>query len=171
MLRMSKLADYGTVIMTAIARDPDNVHSATSIAATTGLAVPTVCKLLKMLSHGGLVVSLRGANGGYLLPRPPERITLADVIAAVDGPFGMTECSTAPGLCMQEAECAIRANWQKISVAIYDALQQITLADMARPALRAVDISAIRSRPLPASRMSAGSGPLAPGGAPNGEQA
>jgi FeS assembly SUF system regulator len=171
MLRMSKLADYGTVIMTAIARDPDNVHSATSIAATTGLAVPTVCKLLKMLSHGGLVVSLRGANGGYLLPRPPERITLADVIAAVDGPFGMTECSTAPGLCMQEAECAIRANWQKISVAIYDALRQITLADMARPALRAVDISAIRSRPLPASRMSAGSGPLAPGGAPNGEQA
>src|ERR1700687_4972996 len=171
MLRMSKLADYGTVIMTAIARDPDNVHSATSIAATTGVAVPTVCKLLKMLSHGGLVVSLRGANGGYLLPRPPERITLADVIAAVDGPFGMTECSTAPGLCMQEGECAIRANWQKISVAIYDALRQITLADMARPALRAVDISAIRSRPLPASRMRAAAGPLGAGGAPNGEQA
>jgi FeS assembly SUF system regulator len=150
MLRMSKLADYGTVIMSAIARDPDNVHSAANIAAATGLAAPTVCKLLKALSRGGLLVSLRGANGGYLLPRAPERITLADVIAAVDGPFGMTECSTAPGLCTQEAACAIRANWQKISVVIYEALRQVTLADMARPALRAVDISAIRARMLPA---------------------
>jgi FeS assembly SUF system regulator len=170
MLRVSKMADYGTVIMTAIARDPDHVHSATSLAATTGVAAPTVCKLLKMLSHGGLVVSLRGANGGYLLPRPPERITLADVIAAVDGPLGMTECSTAPGLCLQEAECAIRANWQKISMVIYDALRQITLADMARPALFAVDISAIRARALPDSRTSAGSGPRGPRGAPNGAQ-
>src|SRR5579864_457389 len=95
MLRMSKLADYGTVIMTAIARDPDSVHSASSLAAATGVAMPTVSKVLKTLSRGGLVVSVRGVNGGYLLPRPPERITLADVIAAVDGPFGMTECSTA----------------------------------------------------------------------------
>lgn len=150
MLRMSKLADYGTVIMTAIARDPDNVHSATSVAAETGLAAPTVSKLLKTLSRGGLIVSLRGANGGYLLTRPPERITLADVIAAVDGPVGMTECSTAPGLCTQEAACAIRANWQKISLVIYEALQQVTFADMTRPALRAVDLRAIRARALPA---------------------
>lgn len=148
MLRMSKLADYGTVIMTAIARDPDSVHSASSIAATTGVAMPTVSKVLKALSRGGLVISLRGVNGGYLLPRPPERITLADIIAAVDGPFGMTECSTARGLCMQDAECSIRANWQKISAVIYETLRQVTLADMTRPALRTVDISAIRARPL-----------------------
>src|SRR5260370_20911488 len=101
MLRMSKLADYGTVITTAMARDPDAVHSASSIAAATGIAMPTVSKVLKVLMRGGVVVSLRGANGGYLLPRPPQRITLAQVIAAVDGPIGVTECSTLPGLCIQ----------------------------------------------------------------------
>lgn len=146
MLRMSKLADYGTVIMTALARDPGNVHSASDVAAATGVAIPTVCKVLKILARGGLVVSLRGAKGGYLLPRPAERITLAEVIAAMEGPIGMTECSTTPGLCVQEADCSIRANWQKINRVIYEALQQVTLADMARPALRAVDISAIRAR-------------------------
>lgn len=102
MLRMSKLADYGTVIMTAMARDPDAVHSASSITAATGVAMPTVAKVLKVLTRGGVVESLRGTNGGYLLPRPPTRITLAEVIAAVDGPIGITECSTMPGLCIQE---------------------------------------------------------------------
>jgi FeS assembly SUF system regulator len=155
MLRMSKLADYGTVIMTAMARDPDAVHSASSIAAATGVAMPTVSKVLKVLTRGGVVESLRGTNGGYLLPRPPGRITLAEVIAAVDGPIGMTECSTTPGLCIQEAVCAVRANWQKVNRLIYEALQQVTLADMAGPTLRAVDISAIRARSIPNHRAGA----------------
>jgi FeS assembly SUF system regulator len=146
MLRMSKLADYGTVIMTALARDAGTVHSASDVAAATGVATPTVCKVLKILARGGLVVSLRGAKGGYLLPRPPEKITLAEVIAAMEGPIGMTECSITPGLCAQEADCSIRVNWQKINQVIYEALRQVTLADMARPTLRAVDISAIRAR-------------------------
>lgn len=155
MLRMSKLADYGTVIMTAMARDPDAVHSASSIAAATGVAGPTVSKVLKVLTRGGVVESLRGTNGGYLLPRPPARITLAEVIAVVDGPIGMTECSTTPGLCIQEAACAVRANWQKVNRLIYEALQQVTLADMAGPTLRAVDISAIRARSIPNHRAGA----------------
>src|SRR6266702_2573651 len=159
MLRMTKLADYGTVIMTAMARDPDAVHSASSIAAATGIAMPTVSKVLKVLTRGGVVVSLRGVNGGYLLPRPPRRITLAQVIAAVDGPIGMTECSTLPGLCIQEAACAARANWLKVNRLIYEALQQVTMADMAGPTLRIVDISAIRARSIPSQR--AGAAPAA----------
>jgi FeS assembly SUF system regulator len=155
MLRMSKLADYSTVIMTAMARDPDTVHSASSIAAATGVAMPTVSKVLKVLTRGGVVESLRGTNGGYLLPRPPGRITLAEVIAAVDGPIGITECSTQPGLCIQETVCAVRANWQKVNRVIYEALQQVTLADMAGPTLRAVDISAIRARSIPSRRTDA----------------
>jgi Rrf2 family protein len=98
MLRMSKLADYGTVIMTAIALDPDTVHSARSGAAETGLPMPTVSKVLKVLLRGKLVVSVRGVSGGYLLSRPPEQITLADVITGVDGPIGMAQCSTTPGV-------------------------------------------------------------------------
>jgi FeS assembly SUF system regulator len=149
MLRMSKLADYGTVFMSVMAREPDAVHSASSIATATGVATPTVSKVLKVLARGGVVQSQRGINGGYLLPRSPERITLAEVIAAVDGPIGVTECTTLPGLCVHEAACAVRANWQKVNRLIYEALQQVTLADMAGPTLSAVDISAIRARSVP----------------------
>jgi FeS assembly SUF system regulator len=141
MLRMTKLADYGTVVM--------------SIAAATGISMPTVSKVLKLLTRGGMAMSLRGANGGYLLPRPPQRITLARVIIAVDGPIGITECSTLPGLCSHEAACAVRANWMKVNRVIYEALQQITLSDMAKPTLRAVDISAIRARSVSGQRRGA----------------
>jgi Rrf2 family protein len=109
--------------------------------------MPTVSKVLKVLLRGKLVVSVRGVSGGYLLSWPLEQITLADVITAVDGPIGMTQCSTTPGVCVQETGCAIRGNWQTLSRVIYEVLRQVTLADMSRPALRAVDIRAISARP------------------------
>ena len=85
MLRMSKLADYGTVVMTAIAREPDRIHSAADVAVHTGLALPTVSKILKTLAHEGLLVSLRGAKGGYMLLRAPQEISVAEVIGAIGG--------------------------------------------------------------------------------------
>ncbi|WP_114809787.1 SUF system Fe-S cluster assembly regulator [Paraburkholderia kururiensis] len=149
MLRMSKLADYATVMLTVMARDPDTIQSAASLAAACGIPAPTVSKVMKILARGGMAVSLRGVSGGYLLPRAADRITLADIITAVDGPFGMTECSAVPGQCEQEAMCGARANWQRINRVIFEALRQVSLADMAGPALRAVDISAIRARGVP----------------------
>lgn len=151
MLRMSKLADYATVMMTVMARDPDTIQSAASLAAASGIPAPTVSKVMKILARGGMAVSLRGVSGGYLLPYAAQRITLADIITAVDGPFGMTECSAMPGQCEQEAMCGARANWQRINRVIFEALRQVSLADMAGPALRAVDISAIRARSVPKS--------------------
>lgn len=146
MLRMSKLADYGTVILVAMAREPDAVQSAGNLASTTGVPVPTVSKVMKMLVRGGLTVSLRGVSGGYLLRRPATLISLADIIAAVDGPFGITECSSAPGVCQQESICGARANWQKVNRVVFEALRQVSLADLAGPVLSDVDISAIRTR-------------------------
>lgn len=149
MLRMSKLADYGTVLLVAMARSPDAVRSVGTLASVTRIPAPTVAKLMKTFVRGGLAVSLRGANGGYLLRRAPEQVTLADVIVAVDGPFGMTECSAVPGLCTQEPTCAARANWQKVNRLVLDALRQVSLADMAAPALTEIDIDAIRARAAP----------------------
>jgi FeS assembly SUF system regulator len=150
MLRMSKLADYATVIVIAMARDTDAVKSAGSLAQATGIPAPTVSKVMKTLARGGVLASVRGVSGGYRLTLPPQRITLSDVIAVVDGPFGVTECSALPGLCTQEAVCSARANWQKVNRLILEALNQVSLADMARPTLSEVDISAIRARkPLP----------------------
>ncbi|MEA3118221.1 MAG: hypothetical protein QOI13_1491 [Paraburkholderia sp.] len=150
MLRMSKLTDYGTVILVAIARNAGGIHSATSLASATGIPLPTVAKVMKILARGGLTVSLRGARGGYVLRCPPQRITLADIIAAMDGPFGMTECSAAPGACVQESVCGARANWQKVNRLVLEALRQVSLADMAGPVLREIDMSAIRMRGTPA---------------------
>ncbi|MGH8787233.1 MAG: SUF system Fe-S cluster assembly regulator [Cupriavidus necator] len=146
MLRLSKLTDYGTVIMTHLARNPGRIYSAAEVAAAIGVAVPTASKILKTLARHNLLQSLRGANGGYLLARSPEQISIAQVIDAMEGPAGMTECSVAAGLCAQEGLCAIRANWQSINRVIFSALNGVTLADMAQPVLHPVDIGALHAR-------------------------
>jgi FeS assembly SUF system regulator len=135
MLRVSKLTDYATVIMTVLA-DAADVHSAQDVAARAHLELPTVSKLLKQLAHAGLVDSFRGVNGGYRLAREPERITIAQIVTAMEGPIGMTECSAHIGLCDHESHCGVRVNWQRINQAIAHALASVTLADMLKPAPR-----------------------------------
>ncbi len=146
MLRMSKLADYGSVIMTTMVRYPERIQSAAEIAAAIHVPVPTVSKVLKILTREGLVLSLRGAKGGYQLSRPPDQITVAEIIQAMDGPIGMTECSITPGLCTQESDCAVRANWQRINLIVLQSLEKITLDQMIQPIPKTVDIRALRSR-------------------------
>jgi FeS assembly SUF system regulator len=153
---MSKMADYGTVIMTSIAREPAQVHSASELAGRIGVAVPTVSKVLKTLAREGLLVSLRGAKGGYALPRPPAQISVAQIIGAMDGPIGMTECSTHAGLCTQESGCSVRANWQKVNHIVREALEQVTLEQMTQPTVQTVDVSAIKSRRGQTARVSSG---------------
>lgn len=133
MLRVSRMADYGTVVMTAIARDPERIHSAAEIADTTGVSSPTVSKVLKTLAKDGLLASTRGIKGGYHLACPPSQISVAQIIDAMDGPFGMTECSTHPGACVQESGCQVRSNWQRINRIIRTTLEQVTLDEMLRP--------------------------------------
>ncbi len=133
MLRLSKLTDYGTVIMTFMARSPAALYTAREIADETQVSLPTVSKLLKRLAQERLLRSYRGVNGGYRLSRAPAAISVAEIIRALEGPVGVTECSTSPGLCHQEKVCSIRPNWQKINRAILAALEQITLAEMMQP--------------------------------------
>ncbi len=147
MLRVSKLADYGTVVMASMARDPHGIHSAAEMAIRIGLTPATVSKILKTLGRNGLVESLRGAKGGYRLPRPPAEISVAQIIGAMDGPIGMTECTAMPGLCAQESACTVRANWQTINQIVLDALQRITLEQMTKPIPRTMPVGAIRRRP------------------------
>lgn len=146
MLRISKLTDYGTVIMTHMARDPDRVYSAGEVAHRIRVAQPTVSKILKLLARGALVTSLRGARGGYRLARAPSEISLAQIIDAMEGPIGLTECSSAPGLCKQEPSCRIRANWRRINGTIRRALDGITLTDMVQPQVHLIQVGAVRGR-------------------------
>jgi len=131
-LRISKLTDYGTVLLAHLAANQATVCSAADVAQATGIAVPTVSKLLKLLARAELVTSTRGANGGYRLSRPPQNISAADVIDALEGPVSITECSASGGVCEQEGVCSVGSAWQRVNVAIHRALQDVTLNDLVR---------------------------------------
>jgi FeS assembly SUF system regulator len=132
-IRLSKLADYGIVMMTNMARHPQRQHNAAEIAAESHIPQPMASKILKGLARAGLLKSHRGAKGGYGLARPAESITVAEVIVALDGPIALTACiEDGPGGCEIEALCPARANWQRINDAIRNALDGITMAEMAQ---------------------------------------
>jgi FeS assembly SUF system regulator len=137
MLRVTKLTDYATVVLTALAARPGTVLSASELAERSGLEIPTVAKVLKPLAQAGLVEGFRGATGGYRLARPAARITLVDIVEALEGPLGMTECSVHAGACGIESSCGVRANWRRINDVVADALRRVTLAEMLAPAGRA----------------------------------
>ncbi|MGC2048875.1 MAG: SUF system Fe-S cluster assembly regulator [Gallionella sp.] len=144
MLRLSKMADYGTQVMTYMARDLA-VHSASEVSAGLGIAAPTVSKILKMLVRKNLVDSVLGAKGGYMLARNPAEISIAEIIHAMDGPISITECSGTT-ICERESTCSTRSNWQGINHIIQDALEKVNLAEMIAPKPQVVDMSALRSR-------------------------
>ena len=132
MLRISKLTDYGTVLLAQLARNPDAVCSAAEIASRTGIALPTASKLLKSLARNGLVTSTRGANGGYTLARDASTISAAEIIDALEGPVSITECSASDRHCDIEEACGVGTAWQRINVAIRDALGEVSLVDLIR---------------------------------------
>src|SRR5512139_3172559 len=135
-MRLSRLADYGTVVMGYMAGDPADIHTATGIAAAIGVATPTVSKVLKLLSRRGLLVSLRGSRGGYRLSRRPESITVAEVVEAVEGTIALTECSGADRRCRLDPGCPVRRNWRQINRQLRKVLDGVTLADLARKRTR-----------------------------------
>ena len=130
MLRMSKLTDYGTLVLAQLAANGQGLSTCAAVAAATRLGQPTVSKLLKLLVRAGLVVSVRGAQGGYALARPPETITAAEILDALEGPVAITACSSAVGLCGLEGHCRVGAAWQRINRSIRNALETVTLADL-----------------------------------------
>ena len=134
MIRLARLTDYGIMLLTLMARDRQAApRSAREVADRSRLPRPTVSKLLKALAHGGLLETHRGARGGFRLAKPPEDVSVADIIAALEGPIGITECTAHPGQCGVEPLCPVRTNWKRINGAVLQALRGITLAEMAHP--------------------------------------
>lgn len=131
MFRINKLTDYAVVLLVNMARS-GRVRSAQQIAADTGVPLPTVAKVMKLLARDGLVVSMRGASGGYGLGRRAQDITVAHMIQAVEGPIALTSCvETAEDDCGIEALCPMHGHWNRVNAAVHAALSEVTLADMA----------------------------------------
>ena len=134
MFRISRLTDYGIVIMAHLAgRQDDHTHNARELADEVQLPVPAVGKILKSLTRAGLLTSQRGSKGGYSLARAADEISVVEMISALEGPVGITECTIHPGVCAQESSCQVRDPWHRINGAVRGALEQITLADLAKP--------------------------------------
>ncbi|MBS0456981.1 MAG: SUF system Fe-S cluster assembly regulator [Proteobacteria bacterium] len=133
MLRVTKLTDYASLVLTLLAADPQRVHSASELAERAHLEAPTVSKLLKSLAQAGLVEAFRGANGGYRLARPAAAISLFAVVEAIEGPLGMTECSLHDGDCQIQDHCGVRANWRRVNEVVAEALRGVSLAQMLAP--------------------------------------
>jgi len=131
-LRISRLTDYGTLVLAHLPSDTAQLLSAADVAAVTGINLPTVSKLLKLLGKADLVTSTRGSHGGYRLSRSASEITAADIIDALEGPVSITECSASDSQCDYEAVCNVGGAWQRINVAIRRALNDINLNDLRR---------------------------------------
>jgi FeS assembly SUF system regulator len=131
-LRISRLTDYGTLVLAHLSGNEGAPTSAADVASATGIAAPTVSKLLKVLAKSGLVVSSRGAQGGYRLSRDAAEISAADIIDALEGPVHITECSADDSHCDLESICNVGGAWQRINVAIRRALGDVNLNDLQR---------------------------------------
>ena len=131
MLRISKLTDYATVILAALAEQPAHVRTATALAEQTRIAPPTVSKLLKQLQRARLVTSTRGLHGGYQLARPATQISAAAILDALEGPVALTDCSVGHGQCGIEATCRVGRVWQRLNLAIRRSLYEVSLAQLA----------------------------------------
>ena len=130
MLRISKLTDYATVLLAHLAEEGAGQRTAVELAETSGIGLPTVSKVLKELQRAGLVASTRGARGGYALARPAQDISAADILGAVEGPLGLTECATHPGQCGLEPSCRVGRSWLRVNLAIERALTDVKLTHL-----------------------------------------
>ncbi|HEX5757412.1 MAG TPA: SUF system Fe-S cluster assembly regulator [Arenimonas sp.] len=130
MLRVTRLTDYATLILATLARQPARVHAAAELAEQARLELPTVAKVLKPLARAGLVESFRGASGGYRLARPAAQIALIDVVEAIEGKLGMTECSGDHSNCELESHCGVAGQWRYVNDIIASALRSVSLAEM-----------------------------------------
>ncbi len=143
MLRITRLTDYGIVLMCYFAQhEPGFARSARDLARDTHLPQPMVSKVLKVLLQGGLLESRRGAQGGYLLARLPAEISIAAIVRALEGPIAMTSCTTKGEACVRAASCPARPNWMRINNVLNDALDDLTLADLVQPAVQEDDLPA-----------------------------
>ncbi len=134
MLRITKQTDYGIVLMTQFASEGErSILTARDLARRAGLPLPTVSKILKALARGALLLSHRGVHGGYSLARSAERISVAEIIEALEGPIAITECLDEESSdCGIERLCPVRTNWERINRAVYGALTEIPLTEMAK---------------------------------------
>lgn len=136
MIRLTKLSDYGFVVLTHFVINADRqIWNARDVAAEVHLPVPTVSKLLKAFTRGGLLKAHRGVHGGYSLAKDPKSVTLPEIVEILEGPVAITECQEGSETeCILQYLCPLRPTWNEVNKAVRDSLEKVTLADLAQNA-------------------------------------
>ena len=143
MIKLGRLTDYAVTLLTQMVRGEAGNWSASDLAETTSLPLPTVSKILKQLAKSDIIQAQRGANGGYRLTHLPQSISVAAIVEAMDGPIALTECTeSGDHNCSVEPICPMRGNWDKVNRAVRDALAAVSLADMLVAAFGATGFAA-----------------------------
>lgn len=133
-LRIAKLTDYALIVLCHMVSRPDRALTSTGASRLTGLPQPSVSKILKSLARARILVSERGAQGGYRLAQAPTEFSVADIIDAVEGPIALTECSSHESpTCEYAGTCALETNWDRINRTIRQALSTVPLSALATP--------------------------------------
>jgi FeS assembly SUF system regulator len=133
MLKISKLTDYGVVVLNVLAEAGAVKLSGEDIAGKTGLAMPTVRKVMKALADSGLVIAQRGARGGYRIARAPAQIRMLDIVQAFEGPVALTDCAANEDVCDITHSCSLSSNWGGVNQLITQVLARVTLNDIRQP--------------------------------------
>lgn len=133
MIRFSKMADYGVLLLGQLARSAeDELTSASDLAATLHMPPSVVANLLKAFRERGLLESRRGASGGYRLCRDAQDVSLLEILSAVDGPVQLTDCAALElaSACEYEDVCTSRSPLLAVNQRIIEMLEGITLAEI-----------------------------------------
>jgi FeS assembly SUF system regulator len=131
MIKVSRMADYGVLILAQMAGAPEALRTTSDLSEATGLPEPTVAKILKILTGAAILSSVRGVNGGYRLLETPDRLSVASIITALDGPIRLTAC--ADGMrdgCTLNMSCGLNGRWEKVNIIIRSALESMSLIDL-----------------------------------------
>ncbi|MDX8394420.1 MAG: SUF system Fe-S cluster assembly regulator [Mariprofundales bacterium] len=138
MIKLTRLSDYGIVLLSYMAKKPDKCHTAADLAMAANIPHPTVSKVLQLLLRQGLLQSTRGANGGYSLNCAPNSVSLHAIITALEGPVALTDCSRSQSNnssgCEQNTCCDLYRGWREVNNLLANTLDSIYLSDLLDPA-------------------------------------
>ncbi len=137
-MKITKKSEYALRALAQIAlNDSGSVIRARDIAEKENMSVKFLEQVLSLLKHRGIVETRRGVGGGYVLNRPPEKITLAEIIRLVDGPLAPVSCVSEMAYvpCQRDEKlCALKSVMGEVRLAITGVLERLTIADLCRRA-------------------------------------
>ena len=131
MFKINRLTDYAAAILLSLSDYPSVSSSAAEVSQRTGIAYPTVSKVLKLLLDSQLVISHRGVRGGYVLARSIKDVSLAQLVEAIEGGVNVTSCCVDNGECVRAESCGTKNNWRLVNRSLVMLFESVSLSDMA----------------------------------------